>query len=365
METSLATGNALTVKQWTDKSFQEFLSILVLSKYMGEDENAMIQVNEDLAKQKGDAITFNLIGGLTGEGVSGDSSLEGNEERLNTYSQQVTIDLYRNATLVAGKMTEQRYPFQIRDKAKPALLNWKAQKDESAMFLALGSIDGTPYASASEAAKDSWLTNNADRVLFGAAVANNAANDHSAALLQIDATNDILNPAHLTLLKRRAKLARPKIRPLRIGEGSGAEVFVYFAHPLTTRDLKATDDWKNAQREAMARGMDNPIFTGAIGMYDGVIVVETDKVALLSAVGASSIDVAQNFLCGAQALLWAQGSVGGLRMNFPEESFDYGNKTGVAVESMWGVQKARFGTGSAGVSKDHGVVTSYVAAVAD
>jgi len=47
---------------------------------------------------------------------------------------------------------------------------------------ALGSINGVAYGSASESAKDAWLVDNADRVLFGAAVGNNSANDHSASL---------------------------------------------------------------------------------------------------------------------------------------------------------------------------------------
>lgn len=367
METTLLTGSATAVKRWLDQAYQEYLGLNVLAKYFGTSETSMIQVNEDLMKNKGDSITFNRLGALTGEGVQGDSVLEGNEEDLPYNSQAVTIDLYRNATKVAGKMTEQRFPFEIANKSKPALTQWKAHKDEREIFRAMGSIDGVLYNAASEAQKDAWLANNADRVLFGAAVANNVANDHSACLLTVDGTADVLLPAHLTLLKRLAKLGNPKIQPLKIGEaGMGMEVYVYFAHPYCTRDLKASDDWKNANRDAMPRGSENPIFTGAIGSYDGVIVVESDKIPLLDNVGAGSIDVAQNFLCGAQAILWAQGSVGGgQRVNFVDEKFDYGNKTAVAIESMWGVAKARFGTGPAGVSKDHGIVTSYVAAVAD
>lgn len=365
METTLSTSNALTVKQWRDRAFAEYLAQLVMSKYMGTDENSVIQVAEDLMKKKGDAITFSLVGALTGSGVQGDSTLEGNEERIPTYSQQVTVDMYRNATLIGGKMSEQRYPFEIRDQAKPRLNDWKAQFDEDKIFAALGSIDGTLYGAASESAKDTWLANNSDRVLFGAAVSNNAANDHSACLAEIDSTNDVLNPAQITLAKRLAKLARPRIRPIRIPDGPSTEVYVLFAHPYCTRDLKASSDWKSAQQYAQPRGDSNPLFTGAIGIWDGVIVVESEKVPLLDNVGASSSDVAQNFMCGAQALLWAQGGVDGGRVNFVEEMFDYKNKTGVAVESIYGVQKARFGTGAAGVNKDHGVLTVYSSAVAD
>ena len=56
------------------------------------------------------------------------------------------------------------------------------------------------YGTASEAQKDAWLVDNADRVLFGAAKSNNSSNDHSASLANIDNTNDKLTPGAISLL---------------------------------------------------------------------------------------------------------------------------------------------------------------------
>lgn len=358
-DTGLSTSHAVTEKQYSSDAFEQYLSILAASKYMGGDSNAIIHVKEDLVKGKGDALTFNLISSLTGSGVTGDSTLEGNEESLSVYGHQVTLQQYRNAVREEGQLSSKRYPFDIADKFKPALLNWKAQSDEDRIFEALSSKNGTVYGAASETVRDAWTLANSDRVLFGATTGNNAASDHSACLSEVDSTTDVLNTAHLGLVKRIAKMANPKIRPIRLGNGSGTEVYVYFAHPYSTRDLKADSAWRDAQQHGMPRGLDNPIFTGAIGMYDGVIVVETDKILLLDNVGASSIDVAMNFLCGAQAVLWAQGGIDGMQMKLTESVFDYENQLGCAVASMYGVAKAIFN------SKDHGVVTSYVSGVAD
>jgi len=372
MVTGITTSDTLAVKKWNDTLYREFLAQLTLSKFMGTDANAMIQVKEDLMKGKGDQVTVPLIGALDGEGTTGDSTLEGNEEQLDTYGQAVTVTQYRNAVRTEGVLAEQRYAFEIRDQMKPALVDWKAQKDEDRIFRAMGSIDGVAYGTASEAEKDTWTANNADRILFGAAVSNNSSNDHSASLLNVDGTTDILNCAQITLAKRMAKLCDPKIRPLRVGDaGASMEVFVLLAHPYCTRDLKASDDWKNAQREALPRSMGNPLFTGGwggmeyVGMYDGVVVVESERVPILDNVGNGSIDVAQNYFCGAQAVIWAQGGIQGQRVKSVEEQFDYENQVGVSIASIYGVVKARFPTGSAGVSKDHGIVTVYSAAVAD
>lgn len=362
--TGISTGDALAVKKWKNDAFEQALSMNVMNKYMGSDENSLIHVSEELQKGPGEKLVFSLVSQLTGSGVQGDSTLEGNEEALTTYDQTVTIDQYRNAVRLRGRMAAKRYPWSMWEKAKPALTNWKAQFDEDKIFAALASIDGTLYSAASTAQKDAWTLHNVDRVLFGATTANYSAT-HATGLGNVDSTTDVLNTSHLSLLKRMAKLARPRIRPLKVANGPGTEVFVYFAHPYSTRDLKADQDWQDAQLHAMPRGLDNPLFTGMIGMWDGVVVVESDKIALLDNVGASIIDVAQNFLCGAQAVLWALGGVDGDRLGFTEKDFDYDNQKGVAIESMYGVEKARFATGAAGVSKDHGIITSYVSGVAD
>lgn len=364
--TGITTSNDLAVKQWQAKTFKQYLDRLILRPYMGADEAAIIQVNEDLSKEKGDKIVFNLLGSLSGSGVTGDSTLEGSEEALSAYAQTVTLEQYRHAIRLTGKLSNQRYPFEMKDKARPALSDWMAQLFEDKCFDALEAIDGVAYGSASEAQKDTWLLNNADRVLFGAAVANNAASDHSVCLAEIDGTADILIPAQITLAKRMAKLCSPKIRPIRLGDQSGMEVYVLIAHPYCTRDLKASTAWQDANREAMARGNDNPIFSGAIGMYDGVIIVESDKIPYLVNVGnGGTVEVAHNFLLGAQALLLAQGGSEGMQQNYVEKEFDYSNQVGVALGSMWKVEKARFATGAAGVSKDHGVMHVYSAAMAD
>ena len=48
------------------------------------------------------------------------------------------------------------------------------------------------YDDATEGQKDNFLADNSDRFLFGAVKSNNASNDHSAALANIDNTADQL-----------------------------------------------------------------------------------------------------------------------------------------------------------------------------
>jgi N4-gp56 family major capsid protein len=356
--TNAATG--LTPQQWDDKFFSDYIRENRFKKYMGTDENSIIQLKEDLTKKKGDRITIALVNELTGAGVTGNSTLEGNEEGLDSRSHYVTVAPLRHAVAVT-EWDEQKSAIDLRDASKMMLKMWAMTKMKEAILSALGSINGVAYASASEAQKDAWLVDNADRVLFGAAKSNNSSNDHSASLANIDNTSDKLTPGAISLMKRIAQTASPKIRPIRLNEDE--EWFVYFAGPRAFRDFSQNSTVVQANREARNRGVDNPLFTGGALVWDGVIVREIPEISVLSGVGAGAIDVEPGYLCGAQALAvaWAQ------RTKTKTDVRDYGFINGVAVSEIRGVEKLTFGSGAGDTDdkKDHGVVTGFFAGVAD
>ncbi|MDX1738321.1 MAG: DUF4043 family protein, partial [Alphaproteobacteria bacterium] len=109
--TTVATG--LTVQQWDDKFFKEYIAENRFKRFMGTDENAIIQLKEDLTKKKGDSVTFALINKLTGAGVSGSAMLEGNEESMDSRSHKLTVDKIRNGVRI-GEMDEQASAISLR-----------------------------------------------------------------------------------------------------------------------------------------------------------------------------------------------------------------------------------------------------------
>ena len=370
-DTTVATGHAITAEQFMGSAFREYSDKLVLRPYMGMGSEFPIQLNQDLTKKAGDAVTFNLAAALAGAGVTGASTLEGNEESQSYYGQRVVVDQLRNAVRIPW-MSELRAPFSLMGEGKPALTTWLAQTIEDRAFEALSEINGVVFGSATEAQKDQWSDDNEDRILYGNATGNldgaggsgASGNDSSDSLTTVDSTNDILDTDQISLAKRLAMLASPKLRPIRIENGE--EYFVLFAHPYAVRDLKSSTAWQQAQREAMPRSSNNPIFTGMAGMWDGVIVKETPKVLLLANVGASgTTDVAMNSLCGAQALLFAQGATpNGFVVDMVEEDFDYGDKKGVAIRTVYEIDKAVYVTNDTNPAQ-HGVVTVFSSGAAD
>lgn len=358
-DTSVATG--LTVQQWDDKYFQEYLGQNRFAVYMGMDEFSMIQVKDDLTKKSGDSVTFALVNALTGAGVTGSNTLEGNEEDMASRSFKVAVNKLRNGVRVS-EINEQFSAISLRNAAKPALKNWHMEKTRSDIIAALGSINGVAYGSATEGQKDAWLADNSDRVLFGASTSNNSGNDHSASLLNVDSTNDKLTPGALSLMKRLALNASPSVRPIKTAKGD-QEWYVAFCDSRCFRDLSENSTFTQANRDARDRGIDNPLFTGGELIWNGIIIREIPEIATLGAVGNSSAYVSPVYLCGAQALAYAIAK----RPTSQTQTFDYGDKQGVAIEEIRGIKKVLFGSGTGDTDdlKDHGVVTGYFAAAAD
>jgi len=252
----------------------------------------------------------------------------------------------------------------LRAAGSDALMNWEMELCRDKVIAALNSILGVAYGSASEANKDIWLVDNADRVLFGALVANNAANDHSAALLTLDNTADKLSPGALSLMKRIAKTASPKVGPIKPRNGGvTSDSYIMFVPSLLLRDLTNDSDFLQANREARSRGKMNPIFAGADYIYDNIAIIEVEDIPVDAGAGAGGIDVAPCFLCGAGAVAMAWGK----RPQTIDEEFDYGDKQGLAIRQWYEIEKMSFGSGASDVDdlKDHGIVTGWFASVAD
>lgn len=350
----------LRVQQWDDKFFVEYVQKSPFSRYQGTDENSIIQVKEDLTKKKGDRLTYALVNRLTNDPVTGSNTLEGNEEDMVTRSHRLTVDKRRNAIRIP-EMEEQRSALDLRTAARRSLMTWSQEDSRDQVIDALGSINGVAYASATESQKDAWLVDNTDRVLFGALKSNSSSNDHSTSLGNIDNTADKLTASTLSLLKRMALNASPKIKPIQVD--GGKRFFVCFAGSRTFRDLKQDAVITQAQREVMIRMQNIKLFEGGDVEWDGIIVHEVDDIPVYAGVGNGGIDVSPVYLCGAQAIGhgWAK------RWKSATKEFDYGDKFGVAIEAIMGIEKLCFGSGAADTDdlKQHGVATGYFAAVAD
>lgn len=347
-ETTVAAG--LTVEQWNDNFFQEYVRENRFKRYMGTSENSIIQLNEDLSVKPGNKVHMPLITRLKGAGVSGSAVLEGNEEALSNHEFGITIDTYRHAVLVTDH-EQQKTGIQLRSAAKSGLKTWAMERLRNAVITAFGSINDVAYGTATSGQRNAWLTANADRILYGAAKANMVAGDHAASLLNIDGTNDKLSADLISLLRRIAQNADPHIRPVTVGEDE--ETYVCFVGSLAFRDLKKS--MQTFHKDSMERGKSNPLYRDGDLVWDGVVVREVPEIPVIAGAGAAGINVGPVYFCGAQAIghAWAQ------RPKSTVNNTDYDFRKGVGIQEMSGTSKVVFN------GKDHGIVSAFVAAVAD
>lgn len=100
--TQFLTGNALTVKAWAKKLYVQAIYDTYASRFMGSSASSLIQVRDEVRKGPGDKVTVGLRMQLSGTGIAGDDTLEGNEEALITYSDSVLVDQLRHAVRSKG-----------------------------------------------------------------------------------------------------------------------------------------------------------------------------------------------------------------------------------------------------------------------
>jgi len=345
--TSFGTNDAQTVKIWSALTMREALKGTLFSKFLGTSKTSILQRLTELEKGAGDQIKYDLLMQMSGAGVAGDNRMKDNEEALVYYQDTVTIDQLRNAHSFR-RMSQQRTLHDMRVDGKTNLADWFSGKMDDYMFRALcGDTTLTHGQTATGPTSD-------NTIFSGDATTQGTIGN-----------NDQVSLADLDYCKEKAVTLTPPIRPTNV---DGKDYYVVVLHPYSVTDLRldvansAYTDWPTIQMYANKRGESNPIFTGALGVYNGMIIYDSTRIY------SPASNVRNNLFLGAQAGVFAIGSaydsmesqrVGKDNlMSWYEEIDDYGNEKGISVGCIFGVNKSVFN------SKDYGLVTiqSYAAA---
>jgi N4-gp56 family major capsid protein len=351
--TAFGTNDAQTVKIWSSLTMREALKATLFKKFLGKGKKAIIQRLMDLEKSAGDTIKYDLLMQMTGAGVTGDNRMKDSEEALVYYQDSVVIDQLRNAHAFR-RMSQQRTLHDMRMDAKVNLADWFAGKMDSYMFRNLCGDTTLSHGQAAAAPTSVHYIVSGDVSRTGV-IATDEGNISS---------NDQFTLADLDYAKESAKTLTPPLRPAMV---DGEEYYIAVLHPYSVTDLRldtansAYVDWPTIQMYANKRGLTNPIFTGALGVYNGVILFESTRIF------EPISNVRRNLFLGAQDGVFAIGnaydsigqrSVGKDNlMSWTEETDDYQNEKGISVGLIFGMKATKFN------SKDYGkiVISSYAA----
>jgi uncharacterized protein DUF4043 len=377
-QTTVETNNKLV--KYTKEINREFVRENLFAPYMGTALNSIIRKRYEF-KMGGEQMNIPLVTKLT-NAAKGVGTLVGNEEKIDNYGMRLWLDWARNA-VATNKAEQQKDSADIFGEAKPLLSDWGKEliRDEIIeAFMALPSasapaglgsdngqrVNGILYEDATAGQRNTWASDNSDRVLYGASTSNYTGT-HATDLAKVDTSADTLSGSIVSLMKRIALNASPAIRPYKTKDGY--ETFVMFAGTNTFRDLKA--DLTTNNRDGRPRSLDNPIFRDGDLEWDGVIIRQvpeisgfvTDVWTSLTTAGASSTRVEPVFLCGQQALTCGWGQM--VKPTFRKED-DYGFIKGVGVEMAYGCAKMFKKHPMDGTKlKQWGVVTGFMSGAAD
>jgi N4-gp56 family major capsid protein len=357
--TSYAVNDSFAVKMWSKSLVVAMREYLEIAPLMGKGPNNIIQVKDELAKGPGDTITYGLRARLQGGGIVSSTIAEGNGEALSIYSDQIQINELGHVVGVksANTIDQQRVPFDLREEGRDALAQWWADRLSVSFFnqvCGVTSVTDTRYTGLNATRAPTTY-----RWMWAG----------TPGAITADASLTSSYPFTLNLIDQAVTLARvgdnlQMVRPLII---QGQKKYVMYLHPLQVRDLRtntSSGQWLDIQKFALSGGVDqkaSPIYTGALGEYNGVILRQSQDVpyGVNAATGAAIPTVRRVVLLGQQACGIAWGRQGGNpnRYRWNEELLDHKRKLEVSAWAIWGMNKMQFN------SEDYGtvVVSTYAA----
>lgn len=339
-------------------------------RFAGKGANAMITRITELTKnEKGTRAIFQLLAELEGDGVTGDYTLEGNEEAIRAFDQLVNMDQLRHANRLAGRLADQKSVISFRENSRDVLGYWLADRIDQLGFQTLGgwSYGLRPNGAARTAGATGYKFSDLE---FAADVTAPSANRH----LRIDANGDIQagdttaiaagdKISYKGLVLAQAYARDHYIRGIKAGNGE--DLFHCFLTPTAFAQLKLDPDFIANVRNAGVRGDKNSLFAGASSvMVDGMIVHQyrhvpnTSGMAEASKWGATgAVDGCRMLMCGAQAM--GMADIGA--PYWVEDKFDYENQHGISIGKMFGLKKPVFRSDVTGTDEDFGVLAVDVA----
>ena len=374
-----ATAADLILQKFRSKDYEQYNRQHRYAKMVGKDPFSMIQ-REDSLMESGEFVNIAFTDAL-GRTRKGAQVLDGNEATFAQRKTTLKPIWHREAVKIkkseAKKAFTDQYSIQRRELRRwmqnnvyAAVVDAMDVVAEDASAFNEGDADNAvgnahtqqlTYAEASNAQRDTFVTNNERRLLFGGATSKLTTGDMSASLANVVAA-DVLSPKFIDRMKRMARTDTWKINgklPMRpistTNDKNGREFFKLFVGEQSFEEISNNEDMKKYNTDARIRGVeDHPIFQDGDLLYHGVMICEDPTIQPYAAVGGGGIDVEPMYFCGAQALGWAMGQ----KYRYTKsDNTDYQFLRGVGVEEQWSIEKLFDG------GEQRGMITGYAAAV--
>jgi N4-gp56 family major capsid protein len=302
-KTQILTNDAQTRKKWARDLFSIIYPNIEVAYLLGTGTDSIIQVRNELGKGEGDEIKMDIRLPLSGTGIVGNKTVEGNEEKMSFRQFKFTIEELNHAVDTGGRMEEQRIPYNLMVEGKAGLQEWWVERlSEYAVNTLAGNsafiFCGKDMSSSTDAFAQVIAEPGSNQHLF--------INGHSAESTMTAA--DTIDLGFLDAMKQRAEIPASgcyKLRPLMMG---GKRYFRVLMHNYMFDSLRRNTnvgEWGDLQRAAGKLKMPEVEIE-----YNGMLISKSERMPRTTAGSTSTEGVYRAVLLGAQAACWAWGGAG-------------------------------------------------------
>ena len=374
------TSNQLTA--WSRDFWKVARNMSFINQFAGTGQNAMVQRVTELTKNdKGTKAVITLLADMTGDGITGDNTLEGNEEALRSFDITVELDQLRFANRIAGRLADQKSVVNFREQSRDALAYAMSDRIDQLAFLTLSGVAYTHKTNG--ALRNASPTAGHDLVDLEFASDVSAPTGARHRRVDVSGGTSTLEAGDTTAVAATDKIAYRDIVNLKayakdnyirgMRAAGNQEVYHLFFTPSLMADLKLDSDFLANVRNAGVRGPSNELFAGSSSlMVDGVMVHEFRHVfstegattGTSSNAGAAGYKWGANadvvggraLFCGAQALAMADIGL----PEIVEDTFDYENQAGISIGKIFGLRKPKYNSDHSGSVQDFGLSLIHI-----
>jgi N4-gp56 family major capsid protein len=293
-------------KIWSAKLYQQMLGKFYFQRFTGPEGSGMpVIAKSELINQPGDSIYIQQVGNLTGAGITG-AGMEGNEEQFSLTRVTLTPTWLRHAVAIDAP-TDKQITENFRSMASNGLSRWFA-----------GKMDTSKWTAATTTAACGFEMAVIETVYGGTATSVNGISASDS--MEVD-----------TIRETAALLRDDNVPGIMVPDLPGMDYYVMFINTFQALSLRQDADWQTIQKDANIRGSNNPMFTGALGEIEGVVIYETTQCGRTLNANSPTVYTSRAVMMGAEAL--AHGINENIVWN--EDFIDYNFQWGFEGRAAW------------------------------
>ena len=340
-ETSFGSNDPLTQMVWANRTIHEAVQKTNYSKHVDKSGglNDVAVEYDDLESGFGEKSRHAMLEPLPKIAFNSSDGIEDKGCKLKYKYEDIDIGCtFLCPVWWDTKRTAQQRPNDLRKEAKKQLSQNKTELMDDTFYSVLA---GDTLAN-----KDPFKNGNnlicppsKNRHCFaGGNSCEEEVEQDEAALMTLEDIYDLR-----LLAENHGRCNESTFRPIMV---EGDEYYKLFLHPFVIRALKKDPCWKEVQLASMAGGdiKNNPMFTGALGVWERVALYETPRLPNgITKDGKSYLEnTYRSVLAGAGAVSVQYAGANNAKGEWREADKEFGHKKGILLSCYWGMKKSRF-----------------------